>query len=243
MNLLTLFCDMHHNVYICSMKNECQHCPFKSNAAATLNEYSMEQLNSNHVAVGFVKGDSIIKQGTYSTNVVFLRTGLAKMHLAGPSHEQITRLVKAPSYLGLPTTFGDKINQYSVTAITEAEVCYIDINTFRKILKGNDQFSYEIILELCRNELESFRKCANRTQKQSRGVLADVLLEFSDRIFLSDSFILPLNQSEIGNMVDSSRENISRMLTEFDRDGIIKMTGKQIEILNKKSLMLISQNG
>ena len=225
------------------MKNECQHCPFKSNAAATLNECSMEQLNSNHVAVGFVKGDSIIKQGTYSTNVAFLRTGLAKMHLAGPSREQITRLVKAPSYLGLPTTFGDKINQYSVAAITEAEVCYIDINTFRKILKGNDQFSYEIILELCRNELESFRKCANRTQKQSRGNLADVLLEFSDRIFQSDTFILPLSQSEMGNMVDSSRESISRILSEFDRDGILKMTGKQIEILNKKSLILISQNG
>jgi len=152
-------------------------------------------------------------------------------------------LVKAPSYLGLPTTFGDKINQYSVAAITEAEVCYIDINTFRKILKGNDQFSYEIILELCRNELESFRKCANRTQKQSRGNLADVLLEFSDRIFQSDTFILPLSQSEMGNMVDSSRESISRILSEFDRDGILKMTGKQIEILNKKSLILISQNG
>ena len=225
------------------MKNECNNCPFKSIAAATLNEYSIEQLNNNHVAVSFVKGDSIIKQGTYSTNVAFLRTGLAKMHLTGPSHEQITRLVKAPSYLGLPTTFGDKINQYSVTAITEAEVCYIDIMIFRKILKSNDQFSYEIILELCRNELESFRKCANRTQKQSRGNLADVLLEFSERIFQSDTFVLPLNQSEMGNMVDTSRESISRILTEFDRDGIIRMTGKQIEILNKKSLLLISQNG
>ena len=234
---------MHHIMYICNMKKECFNCPFKSSAAATLNDCSLEQLSTNHVAIGFVKGDSIIKQGTYSTNVAFLRTGLAKMHLAGPSHEQITRLVKAPSYLGLPTTFGDKINQYSVTAVTEAEVCFIDIMVFRELLKGNDQFSYEIILELCRNELESFRKCANRTQKQSRGNLADVLLEFSDRIFQSDTFILPLSQSEMGNMVDSSRESISRILSEFDRDGIFKMTGKQIEILNKKSLILISQNG
>ena len=225
------------------MKNECKNCPFKSTAAATLNDGSIEQLSSNHVAVSFVKGDSIIKQGTYSTNVAFLRTGLAKTHLTGPSHEQITRLVKAPSYLGLPTTFGDKINQYSVTAVSETEVCFIDIKIFRDLLKENDLFSYEIILELCRNELESFRRCANRTQKQSRGNLADVLLEFSDRIFESNTFILPLNQSEIGNMVDTSRESISRILTEFDKDGIIKMTGKQIEILNKKSLQLISQNG
>lgn len=225
------------------MDNNCKNCPYKSKATTTLSDCNFEQLSSSHVAVKFMKGDSIIKQGTYSTNVVFLRSGLAKMHLAGPSHEQITRLVKAPSYLGLPTTFGDKINQYSVTAVSEAEVCYIDISVFRSILKENDLFSYEIILELCRNELESFRRCANRTQKQSRGNLADVLLEFSDHIFESDTFILPLNQSEMGNMVDTSRESISRMLSEFDKDGIIKMTGKQVEILNKKSLQLISQNG
>ena len=241
--MLTLFCDMHHISYICCMKNECTNCPFKSNAAATLDECSMDQLSANHVAVSFVKGDSIIKQGTYSTNVAFLRKGLAKIHLAGPSREQITRIVKAPCYLGLPTTFGDKINQYSVTAVAEAEVCYIDIKIFRDLLKENELFSYEIILELCRNELESFRRCANRTQKQSRGNLADVLLDFSDNIFQADTFVLPLNQSEMGNMVDTSRESISRMLSEFDKDGIIRITGKQVEILDKSRLLLISQNG
>lgn len=234
---------MHHIAYICAMENNCKYCPFKSKATTTLDDGNFEQLSTNHVSVKFVKGDSIIKQGTYSTNVAFLRTGLAKIHLAGPSHEQITRLVKAPSYLGLPTTFGDKINQYSVTAVADAEVCYIDVKTFRDLLKENELFSYEIILELCRNELESFRRCANRTQKQSRGNLADVLLELSDRIFLSDVFILPLNQSEIGNMVDTSRESISRMLSEFDKDGIIKIIGKQVEILDKKRLQLVSQNG
>ena len=212
-------------------------------AAKTLNACSFAQLSRNHVTVKFSKGDSIIKQGTYSTNVAFLRSGLAKIHLAGPSSEQIVRIAKAPAYLGLPTTFGDKINQYSVTAIADAEVCFIDIHTFMNLLKENDQFSYEIILDLCRNELESFRRCANRTHKQSRGNMADVLLEFSNKIFETDTFILPLNQSEMGNMIDSSRESISRILAEFDKDGIIRVTGKQIAILNKKSLLLISQNG
>ena len=122
-------------------------------------------------------------------------------------------------------------------------MCFIDVNIFRNLLKENEQFSYEIILELCRNELESFRRCANRTQKQTRGNLADVLLDFSDNIFQADTFTLPMNQSEMGNMVDTSRESISRILSEFDKDGIIQITGKQIEILDKSRLQLISQNG
>ena len=179
----------------------------------------------------------------FSTNVVFLRRGLAKIHLSGPYREQIVRLVKAPTYLGLPTTFGDKINQYSVTAVTDTEVCYIDIHVFQTILNENREFSNDILIELSKNELESFRRCANRTQKQIRGNMADVLLEFSEKIFQSDRFMLPISQSELANLVDTSRESVSRVLSEFDKDGIIKLNGKEIEILNKKSLNLISQNG
>lgn len=111
------------------------------------------------------------------------------------------------------------------------------------LLKENEQFSYEIILELCKNELDSFHRCANRTQKQTRGNVADVLLEFANHIFESDTFVLPISQSEIGNLIDTSRESVSRMLSEFDKDELIKVTGKQIEIINKKSLELISQKG
>jgi CRP/FNR family transcriptional regulator len=175
--------------------------------------------------------------------VAYLRSGLAKVHIAGPYHEQIVRIVKAPSYLGLPTTFGDKIYQYSVTVIEPAEVCFIDINAFRSLLKANSDFSYEIMLELCRNELEVFYRCANRTQKQIRGKIADVLLELSERIYNSDIFRIPLTQEDMGNLVDSSSESISRILTEFEKDGIVRLVKKKVEITNKKSLLLISANG
>jgi CRP/FNR family transcriptional regulator len=208
-----------------------------------LSDKSFGQLSENHLELRFSKGDTIIKQGMFSTNVVFLRKGLAKIHLTGPYHEQIVRLVKAPTYLGLPTTFGDKINQYSVTAVTDTDVCYIDVRVFQTILNENREFSNDILIELSKNELESFRRCANRTQKQIRGNMADVLLEFSEKIFQSDSFTLPISQSELANLVDTSRESVNRVLNEFDKDGIIKVNGKQIEILNKKSLNLISQNG
>jgi len=224
------------------MENECNNCFCNAKSALTMCEKCISALNSNHAIVRFAKGDSIIKQGTYSTNVIFLRNGLAKMHITGPSYEQIIRIVKAPSYLGLPTTFGNHINQYSITALSDADVCFIDINVFRSLLKENDEFSYSIILDLCQSELESFRHCANRTQKQARGNLADVLLDFSDTIYQSDIFTLPISQSEISNLIDSSRESVSRILSELCKDNIIKMTGKQIEILNKKSLILISQN-
>jgi CRP-like cAMP-binding protein len=225
------------------MKSECKICSIKSKAALRLSDEEIDRLSTSCALVNFRKGDSIIKQGTFSTNVAYLRNGLAKVHISGPYHEQIVRLVMPSSYLGLPTTFGDKINQYSVTVIEKAEVCFIDMSVFRFLLSKNPDFSYEIMIELCRNELELFYRCANRTQKQIRGKIADVLLEMSDHIYNSMIFTMPVNQEDIGNLVDSSRESVSRVMTEFDRDGIIRITKRKIEILNKKSLLLISSNG
>ncbi len=225
------------------MKSECKFCSIKSKAASTLSEEEIEKLSCNCALVIFRKGDPIIKQGTFSTNVAYLRNGLAKVHIAGPHHEQIIRLIKAPSYLGLPTTFGDKINQYSVTVVEKAEVCFIDMAIFRFLLSINPDFSYEIMIELCRKELEIFFRCANRTQKQVRGKIADVLLEMSDQIYNSSIFTMPVNQEEIGGLVDSSRESVSRVITEFEKDGLIRIAKKKVEILNKKSLQLVSANG
>lgn len=225
------------------MKHECQSCIFNSKIASLLRTEDFLRLGENHLVLRFQRGDTIVKQGTYSTNVVFLRKGVVKLHLAGPHYEQIVRLVKAPTYLGLPTTFGDKINQYSITAIVDTEVCFIDIKTFEGILNSNSTFSKEIILDLCRNELDSFSRCANRTQKQARGNLASFLLELSAQIFDSNTFELPLTQTEIGNLIDSTRESVNRILSEFHADGLIFLEGKKITILNQDVLNLVSKNG
>jgi len=225
------------------MATDCKYCPFHKEVAEIFDDDCFEQLSANHAVVNFVKGNSIIKQGALSTNVVFLRKGLVKIHLAGPSREQIVRLVKAPTYLGLPTTLGDKINQYSISAVSDVEVCFIDIRTFQNLLQQSPTFAYQIILQLCQHDIESYQRCANRTQKQLRGNLADVLLELSNNIFESDSFMFPVSQTELGCLIDASRESISRFLGEFDKDGIISLKGKQITILNKRMLQLVSANG
>lgn len=225
------------------MENNCLVCSFNSIASQKLSEDEFFKLSKNCLSVSFSHGDSIIKQGMFSTNIAFLKKGIAKIHITGPYHEQIVKIVKNNNYLGLPTTFGNKVNQYSVTAIDKCEVCFIDISIFRMLLSTNPDFSNQILLELCQSEVDAYRKCANRTQKQTRGKIAEVLLSFADEIFESDDFPLFLTQQEFGNMIDASRESVSRALNEFSKDGILIITSKRIQILNRQLLTLISLNG
>ena len=75
------------------------------------------------------------------------------------------------------------------------------------------------------------------------GRLADILLCLSHRIFLSDSFDLPLSRADLGDLTGMSTESVIRIMKEFKDDGLIDMHGKQIHLLDIGRLERISEFG
>jgi CRP-like cAMP-binding protein len=221
----------------------CKMCKTRSAAAKYLGDDELESMGLSCVEATFQKGDIIFKQNALSSNIIYIRSGLVKVHITGPEREQIMKIAKGPTYLGIPTTVGDKVNNYSATALTETTVCFIDINVFKKLLETNSNFSYAIIIDLCKNELRNYHRCVNQLQKHSLGRVAEALLFFADEIFQSNTFILPLSRIEFGDLTGNSRENISRILSNFSKDQIIRISGKEIEILNPEFLEQISSKG
>lgn len=221
----------------------CLDCNLKSAAAEYLNEQEFSVLHENIVNVSFVKGETIIRQDTLSLNVAYLRTGMVKIHMRGPTHSQILQLEKAPTYLGLPTSFGDNINHFSVTAISDCTVCFIDLSVFRNLIFNNGRFSYQLIVELGRNGLFHFQRYASMSQKQIPGLVAETLLCFSKKLFENTSFTLPLTRGEIGDMIGTSRECVSRVLTQMCSDKIISVEKNVLTILKPEVLEQICEKG
>jgi len=224
-------------------RNSCKVCTLKSKAVKNLEYAGLDLLGESCVQAVFEKGETIFKQGALSSNIIYLQTGLVKLTIKGPHRVQILRLKKAPSYLGLPTTMGDKINNYSAVALEKTSACFIDINTFKELLKQNPAFSYEIMLELCRNELEQFERCVKLVQNQIFGRLAANLILLSDDIYGSLEYDLPLNRNELADLVCTSRETVSRLMTDLTKENIITVEGKHIRILDYDRLKTISEKG
>ncbi|MCK9612988.1 MAG: Crp/Fnr family transcriptional regulator [Bacteroidales bacterium] len=222
---------------------QCNNCIIKCAAVSSLHPEQFEVMENNTVEVHFKKGDNIFREGALSLNVAFLKSGIAKIHKRGPVREKILRIVQSPSYIGLPTSFGDKINHFSATAIVDTSVCFIDINLFRNFIYNNGKFAYEIIVELCENELMDYQRYTSQSQKQIPGMVAETLLCISEKIFNADSYNFPLTQSEFGDLVGTSRESVSRILSDFSANKLIEFKGKKFKILNKKLLKQISEKG
>ena len=222
---------------------DCRLCKFKSTAASHLKSDELDTLGSNCAQVNFKTGDTIIKQDALSSNIIYIQTGFVKIHMDGPERESILRISKAPTYLGIPTTMGDRINHYSATALTDTKVCFIDTNAFRKFIYRNGRFAYEILLDRCKSDLDHFHRFVNLTQKHINGRIADALLNFADNLFENDEIEMIINRSEFADLVGSTRESVSRVLNQFHDEGLIINKDTKILLKNRNSLELISKNG
>lgn len=224
-------------------REDCRICKLKSSAARQLNDCELDLLGNNCAQVTFDKGDIIIKQESFSTNVIYVKTGLVKLHIRGPIKEMIMRIVKAPAYLCLPSTFGAKVNHFSATALEKTTICFIDLHTFKQFIYANGDFAYQILLDLSKAQLESFHNCVNNAQKHSLGKIADVLLFFSNEIYNNPTFVLPITRQDLGDMAGTTRESASRILTDLHNEKIIGLEGKKVTILNQELLKQFSEKG
>ena len=70
-----------------------------------------------------------------------------------------------------------------------------------------------------------------------------MLLYFSGYIYQSNEFELPVSRREIADYIGMTTENVIRTLSEFRKDKIIKIFGKDIQIIDLRRLETISELG
>lgn len=223
----------------------CKTCVIRSKAADTLNTQELDILMESCAETTFNPKESIIKEGTLSSHIAYLKSGMAMVSKKGAkSIDQILKIVQKGNYVGLQTVLFEKINQFSVTALEKCVVCFIDNRSFKELINRNAQFANELLLFLCRDELTYFNRFVNMHQKQINGRMADIILFFSEEIYNhATSFNIPLSRGDMAAFICTTRESITRSIKDLSDVKSICVKGKTFEILDLKRLKKISESG
>ena len=224
--------------------NRCKDCAVKSSTVFNLNNEELEILCNNSTEIRFQKGERIIKQGTFTQNIIFVKSGIFKLHLTGPIHkDEILKIDKGPLFVGVPDVFANKVHSYSVTALNDTITCFVEYPGYKYLIQNNGKFALELIKTLSHGIVSHYQYCVNKMQKQLTATFAEGLLYFSDYIFESDEFQIPLTRVEFGEYIGTTRETVTKIIHDFTTDQIIEVDGRNIRILNKDILQKISKAG
>ncbi len=221
----------------------CNLCILKCDIHPALKMAGKDFAESTPLHAQLKKHDIICKQGTEVTHAIFLVKGSAKLYIEGLNNRNIILyILKPPAYIGLLSFFESPHYFYSVSALEESEVCFIELDLVKKLYVENHDLLLSLNKAFGKSVSNIMKKIISLNQKQIRGRIAENLIYLSE-INNSTKFHLGVSRKEIGEMSAISEENTVRLLSEFSRENIISIEGKDIEILDMPLLKKICEVG
>lgn len=219
-------------------------CDIQAPCFQMLTAEEAELVRTGKTQVLFRKGDNLTKQGAFASYVLFVMKGLAKQYLEGDSTRSFNlRIIRPGEFIGLSAVFTRNTFNYSSIALTDCQVLLVEKETIATVVKQNGMFGHSIIKRYCEQNADLFNLIGNLNYKQMNGRLADTLLYLNSvREEYPDIFQL-LSRKDIAEFAGISTESVVKLLKLFEKDTIIKLKDKDIEILNTGSLAEISRKG
>jgi len=199
--------------------------------------------NSSYI-VGYDAGETLFRQDSPISHIMYVQSGLIKIFNRGRDEKSIIfGLVTPGNFVTLLNLAGQELYSCNATVVEKAEVLLTDISVFRKLIKSNGEFAVRVIEQTGAEGLDIISRFINQFQKQLPGRVADMLLFFSENIYKSQSFTLPLSRRELAELTGTTKESMIRTLAEFRHDKIIKIDGKEVEIISPNIIRTLSRLG
>ena len=223
---------------------ECEDCNQKSPLFNSLTQEELIQLNKDRYSVRFHKGEVILKQGTRANYLLSLIEGFAKMYIEGDhGRNLILDFINPPRLIGGPGAQVEGKHKYSVVAIRESLVCFIDLESFKKVFASSSKFAEQFLIHCSGNYLAALDRMVGISQKQMHGRMADALIYLSEDIYESKAIGEEISRQDIAEYTCMSKDSAIRVLKEFERDKIVGLHGRQIEVLDSGRLREIADKG
>lgn len=224
-------------------QHNCAECKRASKCFQLLFPYDLEFISSKKKQIEFLKGEQIFKQGAFAPYVLYVAEGLAKVFLQmGHSKQLNVTLATRGNFMAFSSAFDNEIYLYSAMALKDTTICMIDKSALKQLLMRNQDFAMCMTARNCKNEKRYMDIIQSVAFRQMRGKLASALLYLSD-VYPEENVYEYLSRQDIADFAAITVESAVRYLKEFEREGLIGLDGKKIEILERKKLKEIELRG
>jgi len=223
---------------------DCENCEFREVVFSTLDEESIQELCHHKDERAYRKGEIINHEGEKITDFKYLKTGLVKLFRRSTGgEEQVITITRPFEFVSNMSIFSEDKYKYSVSALEDSVVCYVDLNFIKSLFLSNSGFAIGLMTKISKINDKIITQTLDIRQRNLAGRVAFVLLYFTKEIYNSRVFELPVSRKEIADFIGMSSANVIRTLSDFKRDNIIKAFGKTIEISDMEKLEIISKRG
>jgi CRP/FNR family transcriptional regulator len=187
------------------------------------------------------KGESLFKTKDSLTALYAIRSGSVKSYkLSAEGAEQITAFHFSGEVLGLDAISIGHHTSFS-TALETSMICKIPYNALTELAQRCPSLHKKLLRMLSceiRNVQNIVLLHANKNSEQRLAhFIYSLSEEYALRGFSSSEFKLSMSRTDIASFLGLTVETISRLLSRFQKQGLISVTAKYVKILNMQEII------
>lgn len=189
----------------------------------------------------FKKKDIIYRQGDFASYSYKIKKGKVKtFQINTDGKEFIHDILKDGDFLGENALIQDTDRTEFAQALEETELILIPRKDFQDLIFQNREVSGQFIKLLSKHLIEKETNLMEMAYDTVRKRTADSLMKlYNTYKEESDSSKFDVTRADLASMVGTATESVIRILSEFKKDGYIKIEGSSIHILEPEKLAAI----
>ena len=192
------------------------------------------------------RGQDLFETGTAFSSLYAVRSGAIKAyHIDENGDEQVIGFFLPGEILGLDA-IDTQVHVSSAKALETSAVCEIpfpQIEELSHVIHNLQAHMYRLLSREIRLDQELQMLLGKKTAEERIGAfLLNLSMRYEQRRLSSTRFRLPMARTDIGNYLGLAVETVSRVFTRFQKNGILKVEGKEVEIVDHHQLCEIASN-
>jgi CRP/FNR family transcriptional regulator, global nitrogen regulator len=185
--------------------------------------------------------DTIFTPGDPDDQLYFLLSGAVRLYkIYGDYKEATTALLKDSGVFGKLNLVEGRWQDVFAEAVTDARVVSIQKASLERVIKSNPEFALRLFSSLSERLRQSDEVIESLLHREVSTRLATLLVNLAERFGEEDDADLlidvRLTHQDLANMIASTREAVSKVMSEFQRYGVIETRNRKIAILDRGAL-------
>ena len=219
----------------------CLSCRFREDRLfCNLDSDALHELERLKRSSAFPEGQVLFHEGQTAEHVMILCQGRVKLSVSSrEGKKMILSIAEAGEVLGLSSVIAEKGYEATAEALEPVQVNTIERKPFIEFLYRFQNVAVHAARELSEAQLRACNEVRLIGLAQSvPQKLAGLLLQWDEKNPESRRGVvkLSLTHEEVGQLLGTSRETVTRALTELKKKKIISIRGVNIHILSAEKL-------
>lgn len=224
----------------------CNSCPIRqAHAFCNLSKEAQDFLEANSISMEYPRGAVLFREGDRANAIFTLCSGRVKVSASSrEGRVMILRLAGSGSVLGMSAAFSEEPYESTVEALEPCHVRVLRTSALAVLLRDYPQAAMAMARTLAGEYKAAFEEARRIALPGSpAGRIACLLLDWlaSEKgARKPDTIMMTLTHDELASMTATTRETVTRTLSRFKKDGIIKTHGVAFTVLQPSVLHQLS---